>query len=119
MIEFIECFKPNQIFYKFYKENYYEFIEQVFPGYYYNYQSVVTWQYNNKKHCFSNKRLKHIPLKNWEGIAFILESKKELVICNSDGSIRFKIIVPEAFNSNKRFSKRIKFVKIRNKTFNK
>ncbi|WP_299332904.1 hypothetical protein [uncultured Psychroserpens sp.] len=94
MIEFIECFKPNQNFYKFSKENYYEFIEGIFPGYYYNYQSVVTWKNDNKKHCFSNKLLKHIPLKNWDGIAFILENQKELVICNSDGSIRLKVNVP-------------------------
>ena len=64
MIEYIECFRPNQNFYKFSKENYYEFIDNIFPSYYYNYKSVVTWKHQGKKYNYTNKLVNHIPLKN-------------------------------------------------------
>ena len=101
MIEYIECFRPNQNFYKFSKENYYEFIDNIFPSYYYNYKSVVTWKHQGKKYNYTNKLVNHIPLKNWEGIAFLMDDYRTIIVCNPDASVKFKVTVPEKLiNSN-------------------
>ena len=119
MIEYIECFKPEQEFYKYTKENYLDFIKTIFPSYYYNYRSVVNWKYKEKKYNFTNKIVKHIPLKEWDGIAFIMDDYKTIIICNPDTSIRFKINVPKELIQREEYDKHFEISEWKSKEIDK
>jgi len=54
---------------------------------------VKNWIINDKKIEFKYKD--GIPTFNWDGLAFIKDDFKTVVICNPDASVRFKIPVPE------------------------
>ena len=95
MITSITCSKPDQNTYTYTKENYPEFTTRIFPGYFHNYRSLVSWRYKDQTYGFGDKLLKHMPLKPWDGIAFIDEDFKSMSVCNADGSLRFEISVPE------------------------
>ena len=94
MINLIKCFKPEQELYSYNRNNYYNFINNIFPSYFYNYRSIVIWEFDSNEFSYSNNLMKHIPLKDWNGIAFISEDYENIIVCNPDATVRFKIETP-------------------------
>jgi uncharacterized protein YydD (DUF2326 family) len=47
-----------------------------------------------------------MPLKDWDGIAFIINKGKEVVICNPDGSVRLRVQVPDELPHKEEYFKR-------------
>lgn len=107
-MDYIECFSSkydyflfNRDFYENPKKNHH-----IFPGYFYNYQSVVTWKNNDRKHMYTKELVRHMPFPDFNGIAFIgREDTTKLIICNPDGTERF-IIRPPDFIQSEEYEKR-------------
>ncbi|MEE4247676.1 MAG: hypothetical protein V2I33_19915, partial [Kangiellaceae bacterium] len=94
LIEKIETSSPYNDTYTYTQDDYYNFINNRFPSYFYNYKPFVKWFFQGEKIYFSEERAKHIPLKDWDGIGLILNKGKEIVICNPDASVRLRVQVP-------------------------
>lgn len=107
-MDYIECISSNSHCFLF-NRDFYENPgknKNIFPGYFYNYQSVVTWKYNGRKHRYTKELVRHMPFPDFNGIAFIgREDVAKLIICNPDGTERL-IIRPPDFVQSEEYEKR-------------
>lgn len=106
-MEYIETLKPRNAYFKldalFYTNPTHN---DIFPGYFYNYESVVIWKYDNRKYMYTTELVRHMPFPDFNGIAFIGKADKtKLIICNSDSTERF-MLSPPGFVQTEEFEKR-------------
>ncbi|MEE4247675.1 MAG: hypothetical protein V2I33_19910 [Kangiellaceae bacterium] len=106
LIEKIETSSPYNHTYTYTQDDYYNFINNRFPGYFYNYRPWVKWYAEGEEKKFSDQGTKHIPLKDWDGIGLILNKGKEIVICNPDASVRLRVQVPDELPHKEEYFKR-------------
>ncbi|WP_300687709.1 hypothetical protein [Chryseobacterium sp.] len=97
-MEYIETLKPGNAYFKF---NVLFYInpkqeKDIFPGYFYNYESIVIWKHDNRKYMYSTELVRHMPFPDFNGIAFIGRTDKtKLIICNPDSTEKFIISPPD------------------------
>lgn len=107
-MEYIETLKPGNAYFKFNALFYINPTQEkdIFPGYFYNYQSIVIWKHDNRKYMYTSELVRHMPFPDFNGIAFIGKTDKtKLIICNPDSTEKF-IISPPDFVQTEGYEKR-------------
>lgn len=107
-MEYIETLKPGNAYFKFNALFYINPTQEkdIFPGYFYNYQSIIIWKHNNRKYMYTAELVRHMPFPDFNGIAFIGKAdRSKLIICNPDSTERY-VISPPDFVQTEEYEKR-------------